>query len=60
MNNIIHFPKRESSVNEIKYLYKLHYLEDDDSLWTSMQNAKTKEWGEWVKIGEGFLYGDKK
>lgn len=53
MSNILHFPKRESAINQIKYLYKLYYLEDDMSWWTSMQDAKTEEWGEWVKLKSG-------
>lgn len=59
MTNVLQFPK-SLTVGEIKYLYKLYYIEENDTLWTSMQDTKTGEWGEWVMISEGFLLGKNK
>lgn len=59
MTNILQFPKI-LAVSEIKYLYKLYYIEENDTLWTSMQDTKTGKWGEWVMISEGLLLGKNK
>lgn len=56
MNNTIKFPNR-FGVDKLRYLYKLYYIEENDTLWTSMQDPKTKEWGSWYMISEGFLSG---
>lgn len=50
MNNVIQFPSRQKGIETLKYHYKLYYLEDDDSWWTQLLDAKTQEWGEWVKL----------
>lgn len=60
MVNILQFPKREFKIGHMKFLHKLYYIEESDTLWTSMQDTKTGEWGEWVMISEGFLLGKNK
>lgn len=53
MTNVLQFPSKPKGIDNLKYYYKLYYLEDDGSWWTQMLNAKTNEWGQWVKLKSG-------